>query len=829
MASALFGEVQNRQLALQLRATLDGAYTAKPNERTGTVMSGGQVLVSNQRYTLSAAVDLPIGSKITVANIERPAAAVYAPITSGGGGAGGGGGSGSMILSNDKIGGFTISATSLTSGSGANFVALDSGGINPAIYVGSETPSLATFQVSRNGFLNATGATITGNITATSGVFGGWTLGANAIYTGTEDHDAYTTNPGDITLYSNGTDASIHASKFYLDTTGTIYAKAGYFGDASTRVIVEAAGLNVGNTGSIRGGQTAYNTGEGFWLGYASSAYKLSIGNGATKSLVYDGTDLRQNGAIIGSIGLGSEPAMQGWQMTCIFSATDADTVAWETGQFILADGTSNTIAAGNTGNMAAKTYIYWDKNASLTAFQYTTTAAYAMGTGKVLIAVAVNSTVEARFQVFSGYGGLKIAGSDIEAKSILANNLTVTAGGANLLLNSTFQTDTDANGAADGWGQYNPSSALQPGTLTIVATGGVDNRAFQRLTWAVTNTTNKGLYTDSDLSGGVQGGWLANTSYIVSFYAKTSGMAGSPQLPNLAWNVTPATTAWLAQPVISAAWKRYSVRITWGASVEEKGRLYLYIAGAISGNIEFDHVQVEQADTPSSWKPFPSELEPGSVTADKIYVTSLAAIKVDTGALNMSGFLTIGAAGGVYQGTGTAASPTTGLKLWNDGGVGRIAGYNATVLQWYADTDGKLYAGAGRVWLDASGISLAGLGLASAPESNPGNAVNFSSTGVKAQMYYKGENNTASYIGIAAYAFGSANGEIHLDNPTYITGDANATGVYKIDGTKVVGNRVVDNRCDDTVNTSTWDSTTAGVLDSLRDAMITHGLIAAA
>jgi len=201
----------------------------------------------------------------------------------------------------------------------------------------------------------------------------------------------------------------------------------------------------------------------------------------------------------------------------------------------------------------------------------------------------------------------------------------------------------------------------------------------------------------------------------------------------------------------------------------------------------------------------------------------------VDTGALNMSGFLTIGAAGGVYQGTGTAASPTTGLKLWNDGGVGRIAGYNATVLQWYADTDGKLYAGAGRVWLDASGISLAGLGLASAPESNPGNAVNFSSTGVKAQMYYKGENNTASYIGIAAYAFGSANGEIHLDNPTYITGDANATGVYKIDGTKVVGNRVVDNRCDDTVNTSTWDSTTAGVLDSLRDAMITHGLIAAA
>jgi hypothetical protein len=61
------------------------------------------------------------------------------------------------------------------------------------------------------------------------------------------------------------------------------------------------------------------------------------------------------------------------------------------------------------------------------------------------------------------------------------------------------------------------------------------------------------------------------------------------------------------------------------------------------------------------------------------------------------------------------------------------------------------------------------------------------------------------------------------------VAGNINATGVIKIDDVQVVGNRVVDARCDDTVNTSTWDSTTAGVLDALRDAMITHGLIAAA
>jgi len=66
---------------------------------------------------------------------------------------------------------------------------------------------------------------------------------------------------------------------------------------------------------------------------------------------------------------------------------------------------------------------------------------------------------------------------------------------------------------------------------------------------------------------------------------------------------------------------------------------------------------------------------------------------------------LTIGAAGGIYQGTGTFAAPTTGLKLWNDGGVGRLAGYNAGILQAGFSTSGILEAGGGNVKLDSSGV----------------------------------------------------------------------------------------------------------------------------
>ena len=68
---------------------------------------------------------------------------------------------------------------------------------------------------------------------------------------------------------------------------------------------------------------------------------------------------------------------------------------------------------------------------------------------------------------------------------------------------------------------------------------------------------------------------------------------------------------------------------------------------------------------------------------------------------------LTLASGGGIYQGTGTFGTPTTGLKIYNSGGIGMIAGYNGGALQWYGNTDGKLYAGAGNVWMDASGLTI--------------------------------------------------------------------------------------------------------------------------
>lgn len=64
--------------------------------------------------------------------------------------------------------------------------------------------------------------------------------------------------------------------------------------------------------------------------------------------------------------------------------------------------------------------------------------------------------------------------------------------------------------------------------------------------------------------------------------------------------------------------------------------------------------------------------------------------------------------------------------------------------------------------------------------------------------------------------------------NPKVVgAGFVNVLGDIAVSGVKVIGARVIDARCDDAINSG--DATTDGVIDSLRDALIAHGLIAAA
>jgi hypothetical protein len=64
-------------------------------------------------------------------------------------------------------------------------------------------------------------------------------------------------------------------------------------------------------------------------------------------------------------------------------------------------------------------------------------------------------------------------------------------------------------------------------------------------------------------------------------------------------------------------------------------------------------------------------------------------------GSAYFGGPMTIATGGGIWQGTGSFASPTTGLKIYNSSGVGRLSTYNAGLEQITLNTSGQLVAGA--------------------------------------------------------------------------------------------------------------------------------------
>lgn len=96
---------------------------------------------------------------------------------------------------------------------------------------------------------DGTTLTISGSVTATTGKIGNWNINATSLYTGTEDHSGYTTNAGDITLYSNGSDASIHAKNFYIDTTGNLTCQTATISGAITATSGTFSGLVQVGTG----------------------------------------------------------------------------------------------------------------------------------------------------------------------------------------------------------------------------------------------------------------------------------------------------------------------------------------------------------------------------------------------------------------------------------------------------------------------------------------------------------------------------------------------------------------------------------------------------
>jgi hypothetical protein len=81
--------------------------------------------------------------------------------------------------------------------------------------------------------------------------------------------------------------------------------------------------------------------------------------------------------------------------------------------------------------------------------------------------------------------------------------------------------------------------------------------------------------------------------------------------------------------------------------------------------------------------------IDPTNGIRFRSYQDTILQIKNTDGKGYIVGPLYLDTGGGIYQGSGSFGTPTTGLKIWNEGGYGKIADYNGGTPQWYAGTAG--------------------------------------------------------------------------------------------------------------------------------------------
>jgi hypothetical protein len=217
-----------------------------------------------------------------------------------------------------------------------------------ALYTGAfDTFGTMYFGTSGISISDAFKVTAVGAITANSGIIGGFTLGATEMYGGTiktsgtvgigsngvimdsaglRGYDAILGNTFNLptnggaptfssgiineTIFEISTNAVLRTSDTVGDgsanSAGVLINNTGVYGcgpnqtpaTANFRILNDGGGsIVLGPNGFIRGGQTDYNTGIGWFEGYTGGEYKLSIGNPDGDHFNWDGSHIKMKGS----------------------------------------------------------------------------------------------------------------------------------------------------------------------------------------------------------------------------------------------------------------------------------------------------------------------------------------------------------------------------------------------------------------------------------------------------------------------------------------------------------------------------------------------------
>ncbi len=281
---------------------------------------------------------------------------------------------------------------------------------------------------------------VVGSITSTSGTIGGWSIGASSLTGGNANlhssgylllgtsNDIVRLDAADATYRIWVGNAVAASASFRVTKAGALTSTSGTIGGwtiGSSTLSSGSITLNSATPKITLGSITDYLNNTGVFMGLSGGAYKFSVGT-TTKYFAFDGTNPVASGNWIDSDGV--ETSLQTWKTNIVFSSASATQVNWTSGTIQLNDGRTFSIVSGNTGAMAALTYIYLDTAVSSTVLQKTTNYATAVGPGRVLIAAAQNNATGASVIPFSGQQPIIDGGAQIVASSITTGALAAGA-----------------------------------------------------------------------------------------------------------------------------------------------------------------------------------------------------------------------------------------------------------------------------------------------------------------------------------------------------------------------------------------------------------------
>ena len=291
-------------------------------------------------------------------------------------------------------------------------------------------PEYVPFSISGGKIVMTTDVTIDGDLLVTGSINGNrlinGTIGTTQIGT-----DAITTtNIGANQVTATEILAgSITASKINVTDLSAVNADLG---------TITAGTITMDTAGFIKGGQTAFNTGTGFFLGYDTGAYVFSIGNGTDNFLSWDGTTLQ----VIGDILVGEYSA----SVNTILSADTERTklgIGYSRKKTFTID-RSGTIRVsadmkyaglGTETNGFTPTSIRIYKNASIVSTQSTSSTTYETKTYDTAVVAGdeIHIDIEGGTRWVVGDGALDDVTGYIENARIKADIALTTAGSADL------------------------------------------------------------------------------------------------------------------------------------------------------------------------------------------------------------------------------------------------------------------------------------------------------------------------------------------------------------------------------------------------------------